>query len=309
LNSKGGNDRIKIQNKKQRETWWSVLGANKKFKDGLLRAIFNEPEKLIRLYNAITGKNLSGNTPAQIKTIKTVLLSKLRNDLSFIIDGRLVVLIEHQSTLNPNMPLRVLQYILLFYEIFCEIGKALYKTRQIMLPKPEFYVLYNGIEPYPPYGELRLSDAFMGMKEGEPPCLELIIKVVNINYGENEEVLKRCEDLNGYALFVAKIRKLQSAGLSLEEAVKNAAVECIKEGVLSEFLSNYKYKELINLIKLFYDEDTAIEIAKEEAYEEGIETLIERMLRKGKSVESIANDTDIPVKQIMEISERLMSVV
>jgi DNA-directed RNA polymerase subunit L len=174
-------------------------------------------------------------------------------------------------------------------------------------------VLYNGTEPYLPFGELRLSDAFMGMDKGEAPQLELVVKVVNINYGENPEVLEKCKDLNGYALFVAKIRGLQSEGATLEEAVKRAAKECLKEGVLTEFLSKYKYKELINLITLFYDEDMAIEIAKEEAYEDGIEKgtllLIERMLIKGKSVESVAYDTDVPIEQIMEINERLMSDV
>ncbi|MDR1687141.1 MAG: Rpn family recombination-promoting nuclease/putative transposase, partial [Clostridiales bacterium] len=90
--------------------------ANKKYKDSLIRHIFNEPEKALQLYNAVTGKNLSADTPVEIKTIKTVLSSKLRNDLSFIIEGRLAVFIEYQTTINPNMPLRLLKYVLLFYE-------------------------------------------------------------------------------------------------------------------------------------------------------------------------------------------------
>ena len=300
------------------------MEANRQYKDGIFRIIFNEPKKALELYNAITGKNLSIETPVEITNVKTVLLSRLRNDLAFIICGRLIVLIEHQASLNLNIPLRMLQYILIIYEIFCDLGKALYKKKQIKLPKPEFYMLYNGTEPCPANTTLRLSDAFNNSEQNETPPLELIVKVININYGENKALLEKSKDLEGYALFVAKTRKYQNEGANLSEALKKAADECLAEGFLSEFLTKYS-KELVNLFNLYYDENMAIEIAKEEAWEDGLEkgvkkgikkgvkkgesNLIKRMLKKGKSPESIAFDTDIPIEQIAKISERLKSVV
>jgi hypothetical protein len=65
------------------------MRANKKYKDSMFRTIFNNPEKALELYNAVTGKNLDGGTQIEIQDLKTILLSKLRNDLSFIINGRL----------------------------------------------------------------------------------------------------------------------------------------------------------------------------------------------------------------------------
>ena len=123
------------------------MSSNREYKDGFFRVLFNTPEKALRLYCDITGKTYNKDTTIEMKTLDTVLLSKLRNDLAFLIDEALIVIVEHQSTLNKNMPLRSLQYVLLFYEIYCKLGDALYKEKLIKLPKPEFYVLYNGKAP------------------------------------------------------------------------------------------------------------------------------------------------------------------
>jgi predicted transposase YdaD len=274
-----------------------------KYKDGLMRKIFSRPDKALHLYNAVTGKNLSSDTAVEIKNIEPVLLSSLRNDLSFIIDGRLVVFIEHQSSLNMNMPLRMLQYLLLFYETHCELGIALYKDRRISLPKPEFYILYNGIKP-PPDKQMRLSDAFIGLEEGETPPLELVANIINVNYGKNPEIMEKSEDLKGYAILVAKEREYRNSGMVLAESIRLACEYCIKEGILAEFLLKLEKGELANMFKREYDEELAkkaaksdgieegfemgIEVGREEGlesgFEKGIVDLIERMLRKGKSI-------------------------
>ena len=95
------------------------MNANKEYKDGFIRKLFNSPEKALQLYGAIKGSEYPLDTKIEMITLENVLLSKLRNDLAFIIEGKLVVIIEHQSTVNMNMPLRALQYILLFYELYC----------------------------------------------------------------------------------------------------------------------------------------------------------------------------------------------
>jgi hypothetical protein len=130
----------------------------------------------------------------------------------FTINGVLVVIVEHQSTLNPNIPLRILRYLLLYYEIFCILKDTLYKDKLIKLPKPEFYMLYNGPKPYPASGVMKLSDAFEGMEEGEIPNLELTVNVININAGFNTEILEQNEDLKGYAIFVEKVNRRTSTG-------------------------------------------------------------------------------------------------
>ena len=49
--------------------------------------------------------------PVTINTLENVLFMELINDISFEIGGKLVVLIEHQSSVNQNMPLWLLMYI------------------------------------------------------------------------------------------------------------------------------------------------------------------------------------------------------
>ena len=97
------------------------MDVNREYKDSFFRALFNVPEKALRLYSDITGKAYDKDAVIEMKTLETVLLSKLRNDVAFIINGILVVILEHQSTLNRNMPLRSLQYVLVFYEIYVPV--------------------------------------------------------------------------------------------------------------------------------------------------------------------------------------------
>jgi hypothetical protein len=119
--------------------------ANRKFKDSIFVKMYNSNWKVISLYNALTGKLYSPDTKVEFTTLSDVLFKDLNNDLAFIIDDKLIILIEHQSTLNNNMPLRLLLYISRVYEQIVKI-KDMYRKKGLKIPKPEFIVLYNGIE-------------------------------------------------------------------------------------------------------------------------------------------------------------------
>jgi len=126
------------------------MGANTKYKDSVFSLLFSDPDLLRELYCALEGISLPTDVPVTINTLQDVLFMGRINDISFEIGGKLVILIEHQSTINPNMALRLLMYIARVYEKI--IGdKNIYTSRPIPLPKPEFFVLYNGVSPYP-YG-------------------------------------------------------------------------------------------------------------------------------------------------------------
>ena len=112
------------------------------------------------------------------------------NDISFTIGDKLVVLIEHLSTLGPNVALRILMYISRIYEKIFE-GKNIYSTKKLQIPEPEFYVLYNGKEPLSKDMILKLSDSYVcshsdKSNEPFPYSLDLKVKVININEGRNE---------------------------------------------------------------------------------------------------------------------------
>jgi hypothetical protein len=119
------------------------MGANREYKDSVFTRLFGTPDKLLELYNAIAGSDYADESAVTINTLENVLFLDMLNDISFTVDGRLVILLEHQSSINENMPLRCLMYIARVYEKLME-GNAIYYQRLIKIPTPEFIVLYNG---------------------------------------------------------------------------------------------------------------------------------------------------------------------
>lgn len=87
----------------------------------------------------------------------------MRNDISFLLDSRLT-LYEHQSTYNPNLPLRYLMYIADLHSNMVRDAN-LYSSRALSIPTPEFIIFYNGDEMQPDRQELKLSDLFEVQEE------------------------------------------------------------------------------------------------------------------------------------------------
>ncbi|MDR2610413.1 MAG: Rpn family recombination-promoting nuclease/putative transposase, partial [Clostridiales Family XIII bacterium] len=131
----------------------------REYKNNVFIDYIGTKDRLIEVYNAIRGTDYPKDTDIEINTLKNVLYRFIQNDISFVIDGKLVVLIEHQSTINDNMPIRMLEYIAKIYEQMIE-GDAYYRKRRIMLPRPEFIVLYNGKEKYDERKVLKLSSLY-----------------------------------------------------------------------------------------------------------------------------------------------------
>jgi len=238
-------------------------------------------EKLIELYNAIEGTNYPKNTHIQINTLEDALFMNRINDISFIIDGKFVILIEHQSTLNQNMPLRFLLYIARVYEKIID-NKAIYKQGIIKVPTPEFIVLYNGNKNQPEEQTLKLSDAFISKNNLK---IELFVNVININYGKSK-ILSKSKNLNGYSYFVYKTRQYKDSGLSLEQAIRSAINDCISQNILKEFLENNS-SEVFNMLYTEFNINDAKEVWQEEAREEGIKEGIEKGRKEGEHNKAI----------------------
>ncbi|GHV72274.1 hypothetical protein AGMMS49928_28750 [Spirochaetia bacterium] len=134
-----------------------VSKINKAHKDSVFTLLFGDPEKLRGLYNAITNSNYGPDTQIEINTLNDALYMNRINDISFTIGKELVILIEYQSTINENMPLRLLSYIARIYEKITS-DKSIYKKTLIKIPRPQFIVLYNGTDPYPDKEILKLSE-------------------------------------------------------------------------------------------------------------------------------------------------------
>ena len=276
--------------------------ANRKYKDTIFRMLFSDKKNLLSLYNALNGKNYSDCAQLEIVTLENAIYMSMKNDLAFILDLALF-LWEHQSTYNPNIPLRDLMYIAKEYEKYIkEKGISLYSNRQQKIPAPQFIVFYNGNRKIGERMEHRLSDAY-GTSSGEP-ALELKVLVININEGYNQKLMESCQILKEYAQYVSKVRTYKKT-LSLNEAVEKAVEECIQEGILREFLLKHR-AEVVAMSIFEYDREWEEEILRKEEFEAGKE-LGEQLgkEKERKNTEKERRRADNAERELLLLKEKL----
>ena len=245
---------------------------NRRYKDSVFVDFFGEDKNakvnFLSLYNALHDTHLDVPTELEALRLEQVMYMAFRNDVAYLIDGKIIALVEHQSTINANMPLRFLQYAARLYERI-QNPRDRYLKYLKKIPTPEFYVFYNGEEDYPESTTLRLSDAFMTLPEKQ--SLELVVSVTNINYNKGSKIVHTCKPLKEYTLFVDAVRK--HLKLDSENGFKNAIKECIQNDILREYLLR-KSKEVMNMLIAEYDYDVDIAVQREEereiALQEGI---------------------------------------
>ena len=300
-----------------------IPAANRQYKDTVFRMLFSEKENLLSLYNAVTGSTYQNADDLKIVTLENAIYMGMKNDLAFMLETN-IYLYEHQSTLNPNIPLRDLIYIGIEYQQYVD-DKSLYSSRLQKIPAPKFMVFYNGTDAVDDRVELRLSNAYEHLA-GEPD-LELKVLMLNVNEGHNKELMEQCQTLKEYAIYVARVRKYTSE-MNLNDAVARAIDECIKEGILVEFLrKNRSEVKMVSILE--YDKEweekklrkaeyeagrsEGIEIGKSEGIEigksEGIEIgrdkamaeFVCNMIKYGFSIEKIAEVTGKNAEQIQTI--------
>lgn len=275
------------------------LNVKRNYKDTLFRMLFQDKKSLMHLYNTISGKNYDDPEQLEIVTLENAIFMNMKNDLAFVVDCSLC-LYEHQSTDSPNIPLRSLFYVSREYEKMIS-KKTLYSTKQIEIPAPSFVVFYNGLHDRPPVEMKRLSDLFMPRQD--TPNLELIVKVININIGKNDELLRDCKTLFDYMLYNDKVRTY-GAVMGIADAVERAVNECIKEGIISDFLLRNK-AEVIQMSIFEYDEERELRLIREDEREMGREEGLKEGRQEGREcvmrliVQDMLED-HIPDERILE---------
>jgi len=255
---------------------------NREYKDSVFVDLFSIDEKtrdegVISLYNALHQEKISAKDRIEFIKLMNVLFRNVRNDVSFIVNNKLIVLLEHQSTINDNLPLRFLEYIVSLYQVLVKPREKFEKT-PIHLLKPEFYVIYNGKTPYPARKELLLSKLFQSNNEGSF-SLELIVTVININHPDNQDFLNVCPILNGYKKLTEKVEKYKV--LYGDKGYALAIEECIKENMeISDYLK-YKMREVMEMLSAEYNYALELEASKEDGRKEGIVEGMQKGIQKG----------------------------
>ena len=243
--------------------------VHRQVKDRLFRFLFEkDKEALLQLYNALNGTDYRDASELQVVTIESAVYVVMKNDLAFVIAGTLN-LYEHQSTYNPNMPVRFLIYLAEEYqELIEQAEESLYGAKQISLPTPQCIVFYNGEKEAPEEQILRLSDAFEN-KEKEFD-VELKVRMLNINYGHNRQLMEKCNALKEYAEFVSLTRHYIAEGKMMQDALNTAINYCIDHGILADFLKKYR-AEVLGMILEEFDVDKYERSLKNEGIEIGVE--------------------------------------
>ena len=247
------------------------INENRKHKDSLFVDYFSKDrdwkQHFLSLYNALHGTNLQvADTVLERVNLEQVLYKSYYNDIAVLVNGQFILMIEHQSTINPNMPLRLLEYVARIYGNIVD-SKAKFSRHLVPLAKPEFYVFYTGDQKLPPESYRYLSDAFPNQGQNADLTLELKVKLCTIKSETPSPVVHSCHDLEQYVQFLELMEEAKAVGH--KHPLKWAIQEAVRRNILRDYLER-KGGEVLSILMTEYDYATDMAVLKEEAYEDGL---------------------------------------
>ncbi|MBR4321524.1 hypothetical protein [Treponema sp.] len=289
------------------------IATNRTYKDSLFRLIYSGNDErsrrwLLSLYNALCGRNYTDINDLRITTIENVIYLTMKNDLSFLLDSQMN-LFEHQSTVNPNMPLRGLMYFGQLYQNEVKRQKKdIFGSSLIKIPSPRFIVLYNGDKELPDNKKYRLSDAFETEdKSGE---FEWTATLININKNHNETIQKNCESLYHYIEFVDRVRTSQRKGMAVSQAINEAVDYAIQHNFLEGFFEEQKMYITNSLLTEFdqelHDRCTYEDGVAEGAQQNAIANARNFLKMQILTPEQIAQGTGLRLDQVLNLEKELI---
>ena len=291
--------------------------VNREHKDRLFKMIFGRPENrewTLSLYNAVNGTDYRDASQIEFNTMEDVLYLGMKNDTSFLLDSYLN-LYEHQSTVNPNAPVRSLMYLGRLWAKQLIGKKTLYCERLIELPVPRCVVFYNGTDLEEEECILRLSDAFPKEKR-ELADVELTVHLLNVNIGYNKRLMEACSPMYEYAWTVDRIRE-NHKDLPIEEAVDKTLREMPDSFSIKRFLLENKEEVQMSILTEWDEEEYKRLLAEEErkyGREEGRKESrkqlneLNRWLIENGRIADLERSTTDPSFQEQLIEEMLSSV-
>jgi len=246
-------------------------------RDTMFRNLFKTPSRFIPLLEKCRGEkvNLSENeiTPFDLDTDYAT--RPRRNDISFMAEGKIIILVEHQSTVNPNMALRLFLYYNELLQLWIKLNNInLYGKEKVKnIPQPEFYVVYDGKES--------LKEEYSTFQTRHKGIkIDIKVKIVDIHYDRLDDTAPQ-NALAGYACFWHEHNEGIKQGLPKQESFEAARQTCIKKGYLSGYIDREEfimfYKDFLN-----YDNQVKAEV-REAALAEVKAEVREEALAEGKA--------------------------
>ena len=248
------------------------MTTNREYKDSTFRMLFTIPDNAKALYAWLTGKPWADGEEIFIDEKGGLFTTELNHDVAFRVGNRFIFLIEHQSTDNENMPVRMLIAIAELYKRYLKLrGNAIYRKKLLSLPAIDPYVFYNGKSDESTKREMLLSKAFGVNDTGK---LELKVTLININHDKSSELLKSCEPLDGYSRFVYEAEHNRQS-MELGAALRKAIEHCRAEGILTDFFAKHEEEVVVSMMMEYNREDELAARGNEEREAGRIEGRIE----------------------------------
>ena len=274
----------------------------RKIKDSVFTNLFQDKKYLLRLYKVLHPED-SNVTEEDIKdvTIKHILVDADYNDLGFSVGGRLVILIESQSTWTLNIIIRALMYLIqTYHDFFKRTKQNLYGSKKVDMPKPELYVIFTGEKPKNPPDTISLSKDFF---DGEKIAVDAEVKVL---YQEDEGNI-----IGQYIIFCKVYNEQRKKYGQTKKAVTETIRICKDRNVLKEYLES-KEQEVVDIMMTLFDDEQVLEayakdIDDNATHREARETA-KRMIKKGKmTLEEIADYVpSLPFEELRKLEAEVM---
>ena len=277
--------------------------AKRTAKNSVFLDLFQNKSYLLKLYKTLHPEDITATEDSLTNiTIENVLTDNLYNDLGFIVNNKLMILIEAQSTWTMNILIRVLLYLAQSYhEYFQRTNQNYYKSKKVKIPKPELYVIFTGNKGRKP-DQISLSKEFF---EGA----ELDIEVKATVLYENDEK----DIINQYIIFCKIFNEHTNQHGMTQKAITETIRICKNREVLREYLTQ-REKEVVTIMMSLFDEEQIMEsYIKSERYEAAQDKVKEKailMLQKGKiSVDEIQTFfPELSVEEIEEVKGEVMQL-
>lgn len=259
---------------------------NKSIRDTMFRHYFNGGHdngtpnmRLMSLINALHGSDYKDLNRLKINTLDGSFFSKLKNDISCTLDNTYLLLVEHQSTINDNMPVRFLGYVNELFKLYLQpCHEKIYKSRLVPLPAPEFHVFYDGEDTSFDHKILQLSDAFIMPNKN----LELIVHCHNLNPGKSQQLKSLCKPLNDYSSFSNKFKEYRRQNISINDAIRMTIDYCIKNDIMTDYLIDNE-SEVITMFGFEWNEEyekkALIELGEERGEKRGTINSIKNLMK------------------------------
>lgn len=251
--------------------------SNREIKSSTFTAYFGIPEHAADLYRGLEHSDNVGPEDITFTTLQGVMFMARKNDLAFTVRRKVLVIGEHQSTANENMPLRGAIYFGRTVEMLVP-PREIYRTNRILIPTPEFYSFYNGRKDQPAERILKLSDSYL--EKTDSPMLQLTVREININPSVNHPLLHKSRSVFEYSTFIQRIRDYIDSGVERGTAISYAMEDCVRDGVMTDFISRHG-SEVRNMLFTEFNLEDAKEVWAEEAKEEGRSEGLKEGLQEG----------------------------